>query len=120
MHQLCSFISLTLLFHLQFDVEYASKNGTGTGELDVQIDTVDGIPLASSYLLEAQAAGTYSANIKVQAKTDPSCDPTQQPCENWLPGNYTLTVTICNGECGSKHPHSQIYDMKSVTFEVSG
>jgi len=45
MHQLCSFISLTLLFHLQFDVEYASKNGTGTGELDVQIDTVDGIPL---------------------------------------------------------------------------
>jgi len=29
-------------------------------------------------------------------------------------------VAICNGECGSKHPHSQIYDMKSVTFEVSG
>jgi len=27
---------------------------------------------------------------------------------------------VCNGECGSKHPHSAIYDEATSTFEITG
>ena len=28
-------------------------------------------------------------------------------------------AVVCNGECGSKHPHSSIYDKKSKGFTVT-
>ncbi|XP_067942305.1 countin-3-like [Watersipora subatra] len=95
-------------------------NGTGTGEMDVDVETLDGVPLGSSFLLEAQAAGShYNAKVQINATPDPSCDPMSQPCENWLPGNYTVTVAVCNGECNSKHPHSQVYDEKKTMFTIT-
>ncbi|KAK0060817.1 countin-1 [Biomphalaria pfeifferi] len=51
---------------------FVSKNGTGTGEIYLFINTVDKIP-----------------------------------------------VELCNGECGSKHPHSRIYDTKNTTFTIT-
>jgi len=101
------------------EVEYTSKNGTGTGEMVVGVETVDGIPIANSFLLQPQMAGKYESSIKLSASPDPKCDPTQQPCEEWLPGNYTVSIALCNGECGSKHPHSQIYDQKKVMFQLT-
>ncbi|KAL5009317.1 hypothetical protein ScPMuIL_014898 [Solemya velum] len=101
------------------DIEYSSENGTGTGELAVAIQTVDGIPVGGSFLLEAQEPGTYKGNIQLKAVPDPDCDPTQDICEGWLPGQYTVKTAICNGECGSKHPHSQIYAIASTTFEIT-
>jgi len=98
---------------------YVSRNGTGTGELDVGIETVDGIPLGQDFLMEASPAGSYNVTISVEAKPDPSCDPTQGPCEEWLPGVYTAQIVLCNGECGSKHPHSQIYGQASANFTIN-
>lgn len=105
----------------EFDVsfEYLSKNGTGTGMLAISVDTVDGIPLGDDFLNFAQPAGTYDGTIKLNAKEDPDCDPTQGPCETWEPGNYTIHLSICNGECGSNHPHSAIYDTKTTMFEIT-
>ena len=78
------------------DVEYVSKNGTGTGELYIGIDTVDGIPLDDSFLIEAQPAGQYGERITIEAQVDPDCDPSQGPCEQWLPGTYTVEIgNIC-------------------------
>lgn len=34
--------------------------------------------------------GVYKADMKINAKPDPSCDPSVQPCEKWLPGTYTV------------------------------
>jgi hypothetical protein len=101
------------------DFTYVSMNGTGTGELVVDIHTPDHIPLGAGFLLEAQKPGTYNERITVKAEPDPQCDPTQQPCEEWLPGTYNVTVQVCNGECGSKHPHSAIYDTAKGSFEVT-
>jgi hypothetical protein len=98
---------------------YVSLNGTGTGELDIGIHCPDRIPLGTSFLLEAKKAGTYTEKITVKAEPDPRCDPTQEPCEEWLPGTYNVTVQICNGECGSKHPHSAIYDTAKGTFQLT-
>jgi len=101
------------------DLTYVSVNGTGTGELDVDIHCPDRIPLGGSFLLQAKKPGTYSERITIKAEPDPQCDPTQEPCEEWLPGIYNVTVQICNGECGSKHPHSALYDKTNGTFEVT-
>ena len=59
------------------DFTYASVNGTGTGELVVEIRCPDKIPLGQGFLLEAKKAGTYSERISVKAEPDPRCDPTQ-------------------------------------------
>ena len=120
-------------------MNFTTVHGTGTGEYSVLIKTVDGIPLGQSYLTEPQQPGTYIIKWDVEAKPNPNCDPTQEPCENWRPGNYSASVgtsqwlyhgnlllmffcaaAICNGECGSKHPHSQIYDTGSADFTVTG
>lgn len=101
-------------------IGYISKNGTGTGELAVEIMTVDGVPVGDSFLQAPQPAGSYNQTIKLKATEDPNCDPSQGPCEAWLPGNYTVKVEICNGECGSKHPHSAVYDLKQAVFAITG
>jgi len=100
-------------------ISYTSKNGTGTGELGISIDTVDHVPLAQRFLQEPLPAGVYNKTIQLSASPDPNCDPTQGPCERWLPGDYTVNTEICNGECGSKHPHSQVYDQKSAKFTIT-
>jgi hypothetical protein len=73
-------------------LQYVSVNGTGTGELYIGVKTVDGIPLEDSFLVEAQKPGTYLDNINIQAQPDPQCDPSQGPCEQWLPGKYTVEI----------------------------
>lgn len=103
----------------QIQFAYTSKNGTGTGEMLVEIATVDGIPVGNSFLQEPKAAGSYNQTVTVKAEPDPDCDPTQGPCERWLPGTYTVLVEICNGECGSKHPHSALYDKKETKFVIT-
>jgi len=59
---------------------FVSKNGTGTGELDVDIHCPDHMPVGGSFLLESKPAGTYSERITIKAEPDPQCDPTQEPC----------------------------------------
>lgn len=59
------------------DFTYVSINGTGTGELDVDIHCPDRIPLGAGFLLEAKKGGTYNERITIKAEPDPQCDPTQ-------------------------------------------
>jgi hypothetical protein len=67
-------------------------NGTGTGEIAIDIDTVDNIPLGDSFLNLPQPAGKYSTKISLKAEQDPNCDPSQGPCESWEPGLYKVTM----------------------------
>ena len=46
----------------------------------------------NGFFQEAQAGGSYPAAIKLKAEPNPDCDPTQQECEMWLPGNYTVKI----------------------------
>ncbi len=117
------------------DMEFQSTNGTGTGELALEIATADGVPLGQNSILLPEAPGAYGTKYTVSAKPDPNCDPTQGPCEMWIAGNYTAKIgeyiimflmikfipycsAVCNGECGSGHPHSKIYDTASAGFMV--
>ncbi|XP_003383765.1 PREDICTED: countin-3-like [Amphimedon queenslandica] len=104
-------------FEISFS--FITKNGTGTGEMALEIRTQDGIPLGENTILKPVPAGqTVNGGGKVTAAPDPNCDPTQNMCEMWLPGNYSVILAVCNGECGSKHPHSQVYDEKTTDFNV--
>ena len=46
----------------------------------------------NSELIEPLQPGSYNTTVSVDAKPDPNCDPTQDICENWLPGNYSVVV----------------------------
>lgn len=59
------------------DYVFVTKNGTGTGEIIVDIKTVDKIPLTTTFLLEAQKPGSYGQRLVLDASPDPDCDPTQ-------------------------------------------
>jgi hypothetical protein len=36
----------------------------------------------------------------------------------WLEGVYNVTVILCNGQCGSKHPHTSVYDVDRGNFTL--
>ncbi|XP_071080640.1 countin-3-like [Haliotis cracherodii] len=98
---------------------YNSTNGTGTGQININITTVDKFPVSSSLLIQKQPPGFYPTALKLSAEKSPDCHPQQQKCETWKHGNYTLTVSVCNGECFSEHPHSKVYDRKSMNFTIT-
>jgi hypothetical protein len=99
-------------------VEFVTRNGTGTGEFSVNVETVDGVPVGTTELMEPLQPGSYGVKFNVKASSN-GCDPSQNICETWLPGKYNVTVSICNGECGSKHPHSEIYDTDTQSFHIT-
>lgn len=69
---------------------FTTQAGTGTGEIDIQVITVDGFPYGYDELAEAQPSGSYNITITDQA-TPRGCD--QGPCEEWLPGNYIAIIS---------------------------
>ncbi|UJR12367.1 hypothetical protein I4U23_016544 [Adineta vaga] len=101
------------------DFTYVSINGTGTGELNIDISCPDRMPAGATFLTEIKKPGTYTEKIDIKAQLDPRCDPFKEPCEEWFPGIYNVTVRLCNGECGSKHPHSAIYDTAKTSFVLT-
>lgn len=62
--------------------------------------------IGGGFITEAQPAGQYSKQFNLKAEPDPNCDPSQGPCEQWLPGNYN--VKIC------KKNTSFVLDLNSV------
>lgn len=37
----------------------------------------------------------------------------------WPLGTYKVVGQICNGDCGSHHPHTSIYDTAQSSFELT-
>mmetsp|Transcript_36559 Transcript_36559/g.95700 ORF Transcript_36559/g.95700 Transcript_36559/m.95700 type:complete len:396 (-) Transcript_36559:93-1280(-) len=109
----------------KFDVAFtfATKNGTSTGELRVRVYTLDDVQLQipSDYIPDSTTAGSFNGNINLDTTpADPGCDPTQNACERWIPGTYTVELRICAGECGDvKHPHAKLYAAQNTTFTIT-
>jgi hypothetical protein len=57
------------------------------------------------------APGLYSLNIEIDTSDSSDID--------FVPGQYGLTILFCEGECGSHHPHSKLYDTKNTTMVVT-
>ena len=70
-------------------MNFKTVNGTGTGELVISIDTVDGIPVEDGEI-DCKSPGAYNVGWTLNAEPNSDCqDP---PCEMWLPGTYNVTM----------------------------
>jgi hypothetical protein len=86
-------------------------NQTGTGEIAISIFPPDGEPFGDAELNEGFAPGSYGIRFQLQA------NPSEQ--EPFSPGVYKYEIGLCNGECGSKHPHSAILAVGNGNFTIT-
>ena len=59
-------------------------------------------------LADGLKLGMQNLGVKLNIR-DTLPDPTEQPPAfpvTWMPGSYEFRFHVCQGECGSKHPHS--------------
>ncbi|CAG2191832.1 unnamed protein product [Mytilus edulis] len=64
------------------DFTYVSVNGTGTGEIVLEVETVDHIPVEGSFLHELADAGSYPQSVKLKAKPDLTVTPHKDHVRN--------------------------------------
>ena len=67
-------------------------------------------PNVQGQLNEGFKPGTYGGKITIDTT------PTSQG--EYPKGPSQFEMLICEGQCGSKHPHSEIYGKKTVKFSV--
>jgi len=84
--------SIGTVFHITATM--ITKNGTGTGENIISLDTVDHMPVYELRLLYPMKPGNYSVDVECNATPPPGCQ-TGDPCEQWLAGNYTVHFGMC-------------------------
>jgi len=97
---------------LQLDV----KSAMGVGEVRLSIDGPVTTSVSQSFLVPAGfATGVQALTAKLTCKDDESGD---FPVI-WSPGNYTFKYHVCQGECGSKHPHSKDFGLIKGSFALT-
>ena len=87
----------------------------------ISFDIVDpkNITTSEIFWFEERKAGTYPERIGINTYALASCRSSEGPCNNVPVGNYTVTAYVCNGMCGSHHPHTSVYDTGKASFVVT-
>ena len=93
------------------DVSFTVFNQTSTGELEVLIVPPNSKTFGTSQLDEGFAPGKYSVKFSLQTH------PTEE--EPFELGNYLVNFAACDGECGSKLPHSALLFEASCNFTIT-
>lgn len=98
---------------------------TGVGEWGVSLHgPVVGAqgPIGGSFALpDGLKEGVQQLGVKLNVQ-DTEPDPSKQPPQfpvTFEPGSYEFRFHVCQGECGSKHPHSIDFGRKSANFTIS-
>ena len=97
-----------------------STKGSGLGEfhLTVQGPVSSGGISQGFTLIDGVPAGEQVLGVKLDIK-DTHPDPTSGDFPTiWSPGTYNFTFHVCQGECGSKHPHSHDFGKLTGTFDL--
>ncbi|CAF0841460.1 unnamed protein product [Rotaria sordida] len=102
-----------------FDCSFVSINGTGTGTIVIDMVDPKNRTISNLYWFEARKPGTYPEKIGLQTLVEFNCDPITGVCDGWPIGTYNVTAQVCNGVCGSIHPHTSIYDTAKGSFELT-
>lgn len=82
---------------------------TGTGMTRVDLYLPNGQVSQNDQLEVGFKPGNYSLDIQIPADKS----------QGFMPGTYTVQLWFCEGECGSHHPHSKVYDVRNTTFSVT-
>ncbi|KAL1500266.1 hypothetical protein AB1Y20_012933 [Prymnesium parvum] len=94
-------------------VDFTIANATGVGEIRISVSGGTQ-QIGQSFLNTGFAPGRYATNVTLTAKDDPSADPPVI----WSPGTYMYAFEVCQGECGSKHPHSKVFGRTQGSFQI--
>jgi hypothetical protein len=99
-------VNINLIFQI--------TNATGVGEVAFAVippQSDGGQGAGDASLFDQLPAGSYSMQFQVPLKGGGQNEP-------WTAGTYQVQVAICEGSCGSIHPHSYTMDMKMTTFKI--
>lgn len=101
--------TITLALHVNV------THATGVGEFGIRIEGPVTAQIGQRFLLPAGIpAGLQDLKVNLQVQDAGG----QQPV-TWNPGNYKFTFEVCQGECGSKHPHSKFFGETSSNFTLT-
>lgn len=103
--------------NVQFTLQLNVTKPTGVGQWAFSIagpvsQNISGTELIADGL--ATGPQTINAGIQVQDVNDDQGNPQVV----WKPGDYSFEFEVCQGKCGSKHPHSKSFGTKKGTFTV--
>merc|ERR1719401_3159774 len=80
---------------------------SGLGEFHLAVEGPVTQSISQGFrLMDGVPAGEQVLGVKLEVKDQYPEDPTQGSPLIWHPGTYNFTFHVCQGECGSKHPHS--------------
>lgn len=97
---------------------------SGVGEWSVSLHgpvNVEGGIGKSFVLADGLKEGVQQLGVKINIH-DSLPDPTKQPPAmpvTFEPGSYEFRFHVCQGECGSKHPHSKDFGRTSGNFTIT-
>lgn len=99
-------VKITMVFQI--------TNATGVGEVAFAVvppQSDGGQGTGGANLFDVLPVGSYSMEFDVPLKGGGQQEP-------WSPGTYQVQVAICEGSCGSIHPHSYTMDMRQGSFKI--
>lgn len=92
-----------------FTATFSATAPIGTGTIGFQLCDDIGNCGGDGDLFTSLAVGSYKTPIQFDTSQGKVC-----------PGKYQFLFAVCEGECGSKHPHSQDFGYKTVDFTIDG
>jgi hypothetical protein len=96
----------------EIDMVFTVINQTGPGFIEISVNPPDAEPFGDAQFTMGIAPGQYGAKFNLQAQ------PSEQ--EPFNPGQYQVLLAICNGQCGSPHPHSKVLAEGQTNFTITG
>ena len=96
------------------EVSVTGLNQTSTGTIAVDIfPPAPGFPFGDAELVPTGFQPGQVYQVRLGLKAEPS---EQEP---FSPGTYKVQFAACEGECGSKHPHSEVYAVANDSFQIT-
>lgn len=100
---------------VQMNCDVNVTKASGVGEFRIAVEgPVSGDISQSFFLPKGLDVGVQQLGVELKVKDDPSGD---EPVV-WKPGTYKFNFEVCQGECGSKHPHSKVFGTISGEFTL--
>jgi len=102
---------------IKMAVQVNVTTATGVGEFRIHVDGPgSATPIDGSFFLETGIpAGEQLLEVSLPVKDE---DPNKGSAK-FKPGLYTYSFHVCQGECGSKHPHSKDFGQLNGTFTLT-
>lgn len=103
---------------IQMAVDLNVTNDTGVGEFSISIDGPGtATPLGQSFFIK-DGIPAGEQRLAVTLTLQDGKDDQGMP-KTFEEGVYNFTFHVCQGECGSKHPHSKDFGVVAGSFNVT-